>query len=251
MTMPTEAPAQPPRPKKRRKLPWILGVVAVVIIVIVVVSIATSGQGTRSTATNAPPSTATPGGPAAAAANPAAVPPVTTQAPPPPPEVKSGSGDDVVTIHQPSGVKVVRFACPACTGNTVVKTDGAESLLVNTIGAYSGQQWIDVQDGSTTSTLTITATSKWTLTIGGLDMARHVAGPVSGTGDDVVVFTSTSSKAAITNKGSGNFVLRDVSSSNGADLAVNEIGGYTGTVPLAMPSLVQVTSDGSWTINPS
>ena len=34
------------------------------------------------------------------------------------------------------------------------------------------------------------------------------------------------------------------------DLAVNEIGAYTGTVRLEGPSVVQVTADGDWTITP-
>lgn len=125
----------------------------------------------------------------------------TTTAPPAPPVVKTGKGDDVLTIER-AGVKVVKFDCPRCTGNTILETDGAESLLVNTIGKYSGKHWVDIRDGSVTSTYTIKATGAWTLTVGGLDQARIVAdGPITGTGDDVVLAGQSAKAAAITNKG--------------------------------------------------
>src|SRR5690349_12156937 len=79
----------------------------------------------------------------------------TTTRPKLPPSVFRGSGDDVVSLDRPPGLKVVKFECPACTRNTVVKTNGFESLLVNEIGAYSGQKWMDIRDGSRTTSVTI------------------------------------------------------------------------------------------------
>jgi hypothetical protein len=35
-----------------------------------------------------------------------------------------------------------------------------------------------------------------------------------------------------------------------SDLAVNTIGSYSGTVPLHAPSLVQIKSNGDWTVIP-
>lgn len=158
----------------------------------------------------------------------------------------------MITLDRPAGLKIAKFECPACTGNTVVKSDGFESLLVNEIGAYSGQMWLDMRDGSRTSTLTINATGSWTLTVGDIDMATMASGAVNGKGDSVVFFTGQSTKAKIANVGEGNFIVQVVSLKLGrVDLAVNHIGGYEGTVPLAGPALIQIKSSGSWTIAPA
>lgn len=271
MTVPAAPPETPARPKKQRRWPWVASAAVVFVTGLAIAGGAqdakqgvTAAVGPATTAVAAgqqaggqQAGTATAGAVRAPAQNaaPAPAPAAPAQAaapadpPAPPPSVFTGRGDDVVAIHRPAGVKVVRFSCPRCSGNTVVKTDGEEFLLVNTIGAYSGQQWADVHDGSTTSTITITATGAWTLTVGGLDLARHAAGPVSGRGDDVIALTGGTTAAAITNRGSSNFVVQTVSDA-GTDIPVNEIGGYTGTVPLPAPALVQVTSDGTWSITP-
>jgi hypothetical protein len=219
-----------------------------IILLIVIVAIASQGGGKTTTAT--PAAGADPSAAQIPAAQPTPAAPATPA--PPPPSKYHGTGDDVVTIHRPDGPKIVKFACLHCTGNTVVQTDGAESLLVNTIGAYSGQQWADVEDGSTTSRITITATGSWTLEVGGMDLARTVTGRVSGKGDDVIRLNVPTTKAAITNKnGSSNFVVQDVSESATENLDVNTIGGYHGTVPINGPALIQITSDGEWTLDPS
>lgn len=172
-----------------------------------------------------------------------------------PPTVYEGRGDDVISITKDPGVAIVEFECPKCSGNTVVKTDGADSLLVNEIGAYRGKHLIDERSGSTTSTLEITASGPWTATVSsGLASAtvQTGTGPVSGRGDDVVVIMSASSKAHITDKGPSNFAVWVISVDSGRpDLAVNTIGGYDGTVVLDGPAVVEVTSSGSWTIAPS
>jgi hypothetical protein len=171
------------------------------------------------------------------------------------PNVYQGSGDDVLAITKPGGdgAAIVKFECTSCTDNTEVKTNGAESLIVNTIGAYTGQHIIDVQEGGNTTQLTITATGSWKVTVGGLGMAiaETVGQPVSGSGDDVVHMTGTSANSAITNDGSDNFVVRAYPEAGGrADLAVNIIGSYKATVPLIEPSYVLVTSTGNWSITP-
>jgi hypothetical protein len=172
-----------------------------------------------------------------------------------PPTVYEGRGDDVIPITKDPGVAIVEFECPKRSGNTVVKTDGADSLLVDEIGAYRGKHLIDERSGSTTATLEITASGPWTATVSSGLAAATVptgAGPVSGKGDDVVVIMSASTKAHITDKGPSNFAVWVISVDSGRpDLAVNTIGGYDGTVVLDGPAVVEVTSSGSWTIAPS
>ncbi|WP_433781050.1 hypothetical protein ACQPX6_15360 [Actinomycetospora sp. CA-101289] len=133
----------------------------------------------------------------------------------------------------------------------MLKSNGGERLLVNTIGSYEGKRWIDVRDGGSTTQLTVEASGSWTITVGGLDQATRATGAVSGDGDDVVLMSGSTSVASVTNSGSSNFAVHVLSgSSSSIDLAVNEIGSYSGTIPLAAPALVEVTSSGEWTITP-
>jgi hypothetical protein len=178
-----------------------------------------------------------------------------TPTPPSAPKVYEGSGDDIVTIQKPTtdgSTAILKFECPACSSNVTVKTNGAESLLVNEIGAYSGFHLIDTRAGSNTTEATVHATGAWKMTVGGLDMAtQQVAGqPVSGTGDAVVHIVGSTRKAAITNVGESNFTVKVLPENGGSDLAVNTIGSYKGTVALSAPAYVQVGSSGNWTITP-
>jgi hypothetical protein len=173
--------------------------------------------------------------------------------PPAPPKVYTGKGDNVLKIDKAAGPAVMTFSCAKCSGNTIVQSDGAESLLVNTIGSYTGKRALDVSDGSTTTRLTIKATGSWKVAVGGLDQAKQATGtaPVTGKGDDVIMLSGSTTTAAITNKGQANFIVQTNPADGGIpDVAVNEIGSYTGTVPLAAPALVQVTSEGSWSVTP-
>lgn len=244
------APVPPPR-KAKKKWPWVVGLVGA--LVVIGSAAATGGKD------DATPAVATTTTTTTAAAKPATtVAPTTTTtfqfAPPAPPEEFSGTGDDVLTITRP-GPSVVAFECGGCTRNVVVKSNGAESLLVNTIGAYSGKRLIDITDGSRTTSITVTANAAWKLTVGGLPALAQLAGspkdPVSGTGDDVITFVAGFSKAKITNTGERNFIVRSTSLNSGRiSGVVNTIGGYDGTVPLAGPSIVEVRSSGDWSITP-
>ncbi|GGM77253.1 hypothetical protein GCM10012275_54860 [Longimycelium tulufanense] len=167
-----------------------------------------------------------------------------------PPELHEGHGDDVITTSWPAKLGIVTFECAGCTRNTVLKSDGRESLLVNEIGSYRGTRWINVRDGSFTTTFTIKATGPWRLSITDLDQVKWFGSgeTVSGEGDDVILLAGGSRRATITNQGEHNFAVHVLSPGAGLDLAVNEIGGYRGTVPLREPALVQITSSGHWTI---
>jgi hypothetical protein len=176
--------------------------------------------------------------------------PTTIAAPTIPLRTYSGTGDDVVRLDKPSGIAVVSFSCPACTSNTSVTTDGADVSLVNVIGSYTGKRWLDESANSLTTQLTIKAHGRWTLTVGGLDQARRVNGAVSGNDDHVFLLDGSTTTAAVTNRADSNFVVHNIDTSGEIDLLINEIGSYTGTVPLRAPSIVEVQSSGSWTLTP-
>lgn len=218
-----------------------------------------SQLGAVSVPSEAPATTATTEAPAAESTTTPAESTTTAEAPPTTkaaakPRVIKGRGDDVVDIPPLTELSVVVFDC-RCSSNTVLKSDGPESLLVNEIGKYKGKRWINLEDGAQTTQFEINASGRWTLTIGSVDQlaTKAASGKVSGKGDDVIVLGGSATKAKITHsKGSSNFVIKAYSLETGdGGLLVNEIGGYSGTRPLQAPALVEVTADGNWSISPS
>jgi TM2 domain-containing membrane protein YozV len=158
----------------------------------------------------------------------------------------TGTGDDIKTVDLKGLPAVVTFTCKACSGNTVLETNGAEILLVNTTGAYAGSHLVDTSAGAPTTEFNVSADSAWTLKIEDIDSVPSSTDKVSGTGDKVLYWDVATDKATITNKGESNFVVQGFGSEV-PELAVNKIGDYSGTVKLT-PGFVQVNSDGDWTI---
>jgi hypothetical protein len=157
----------------------------------------------------------------------------------------------VVKVTYPGDVELVEFKCASCNGNTVLKSDGPNPLLVNAIGSYSGTRWLAVRDNAEASQLTVKATGSWSVKVGGLDLAKSAHGTVKGHGDGVVLEQANADAAKIENHGgSGNFVVKAASPSSGLDLVVNTIGGYSGTDQVDMPALIEITSSGDWAITP-
>ena len=71
---------------------------------------------------------------------------------------------------------------------------------------------------------------------------------MSGNGDDVILLDGNTTTVAVTNRGDSNFVVHNIDTSGDINLHINEIGSYTGTVPLRAPSIVEVQSSGNWTL---
>ncbi|MGM1065277.1 hypothetical protein [Saccharothrix sp. Mg75] len=241
----------PPPPRGTPVWPFVLAGVLVPAVVVGLVSVVV-GRSDPGTAAAATTTTRTPDPPRSTGRR--AVTPTASPAPstPPPPSSHSGTGDGAVTLDRPPGAKVVRFECPACTGNVVVRTDGFDRLLVNKIGAYAGSHWFDALGAGRTTTITVQATVAWTLTVGGLELADTATGAMGGSGDRALLFTGESRRARVTNVGNGNFVVKTVTVAGGRpDLPVNHIGAFDGAVPLEGPAMIQVESYGDWTITPS
>ncbi|MBS1908029.1 MAG: DUF2510 domain-containing protein [Actinobacteria bacterium] len=238
-------------PKKRKKWPLVaLAAVLAVILLIVVVGAINGGAKSSSVVPNTPSIAS-----AASAPPPSTMPPPKATTPPPAPTPKvahqefTGTGDMVqaVNIAAPA---VVTFRCDACDSNTVLKSNGAESLLVNEIGAYTGQHLINVRDNSLTTEFTITADAAWSLVIDDITAVPPTNGPVSGHGDSVILMGGSFTTVAITNVGESNFQVLAYGRGNTLPLIVNEIGSYSGTVKMAGPAYVTVHSSGDWSITP-
>ncbi|RII91461.1 hypothetical protein DZF95_09955 [Clavibacter michiganensis] len=142
------------------------------------------------------------------------------------------------------------FECATCTGNTVLKTNGRDSLLVNTIGPHRGQYVVNTSDGEIITQMTVNADAAWTISVADLTSVPVVAGRASGSGDSVIVMSGDFSVAALTNDGDSNFVVQEFGTSSFTPLIANEIGAYSGTVEMEGPAVVQVTSNGAWSITP-
>ena len=163
-----------------------------------------------------------------------------------------GSGDDVVDL-------VVRGDDPAILSITyeggrnfsVLSYDSSGDridLLVNVIGQYSGRVPVNFSVGEEVVELEITASGSWSITVQQLSSATAFSDSVSGVGDDVVAYLSTSSRITATHDGDRNFVVQ-AWSADGRDLLVNDIGAYDGTVRIDPGAiLIVVNADGAWTL---
>ena len=164
----------------------------------------------------------------------------------------TGSGDDVVDLPV-TGVPVLMDITYSGSSNFVIYTIDAEGenvdLLVNTIGSYSGTQ-TDYLDYSDVTMLSVESSGDWSITFKPLSSLPELVNGAENTGDGVYyISTASLTKLTITNSGDGNFVVRGIGISD-ADLLVNEIGDYEGTVIWAEEeSFLIVESEGTWTVS--
>ncbi|MGG7507771.1 NINE protein [Plantibacter sp. YIM 135249] len=168
------------------------------------------------------------------------------------PIVQSGAGDNLITL--PVGVKAgLVTASHDGTSNFSISVLNASNestgdLLVNTIGAYSGTTVYGFSSFSEGTTLQVTADGNWSITISPVSAAPALA--ASGAGDAVFLYDGPAGKLGATHDGSSNFqIVEETDKAFSMGLLVNEIGAYSGTVPLSKgPSVVSVRSDGNWTL---
>lgn len=169
------------------------------------------------------------------------------------PVVQSGTGDSVIAI--PAGAKAgVVTATHQGSANFAVNVLDASNqptgdLLVNTIGNYSGVTAFGLNNlGNAGTNFQIKADGAWTIKITPISSAPALTLPGGATGDQVYKYDGAAGNWAFTNQGQGNFAVIQYGRAM-PNLAVNEIGAYSGTVPMfAGPTVVVVKSDGAWTV---
>lgn len=172
-------------------------------------------------------------------------------------EQYSGVGSTVLRINKPGGAALAGVAAlkHEGTGNFIVwSLDGSLQkldLVANEIGAYGGtvlfDEWND--EGVETVYLEIQADGPWTITVSGVATVPRFDGSfeVVGKGDAVLLYTGHSRPGTLVNNGSSNFIIWAYGQYE-TDLVVNEIGPYSGVVPLLGPAFYEVTSNGTWSI---
>lgn len=163
-----------------------------------------------------------------------------------------GSGTKILKIKKPEpGAALITMTHEGSSNFAVWSLDGnleQMDLLANTIGNYEGTTVLDVNDGEETARLDISADGNWTVTISPLASAKRFTGSAEGTSDDVLIYEGPVGVAMLSHKGDSNFAVWFYSTS-GSDLAANEIGNYTGEAVMPEgPTLVEVETEGKWSI---
>lgn len=169
-------------------------------------------------------------------------------------ENHSGSGDDLITLPAGATGGVVTTTYDG-GGHFAVKVLDATNtstgdLLVNTVGSYSGATAWGITSLGEGVTLEVTADGPWNISVEPFSAAPALTGNDAGTGDAVFLYEGAAGKLAATHAGEGHFAVTEENDELfSMGLLINEIGSYSGTVPLgAGPSIVTVTADGDWTL---
>ena len=164
---------------------------------------------------------------------------------------QSGVGDNIVAL--PAGVTaaMVTAVHDGQSNFSLSVLDASNQptgdLLVNTIGAYDGSTAYGFSSFGEGATVQVTADGNWTITVSPLSSAPLFAS--SGAGDAVFLYDGGPGSLALTHAGSSNFtVIQKTGGAFDFGLLVNEIGAYSGTVPLsAGPAVLTIGADGAWT----
>lgn len=165
------------------------------------------------------------------------------------PATQTGTGDALVTL--PAGaVAGIVSATHDGSANFVISVLDAGStpteLIVNAIGAYTGTTLFG-DTSSQPTTLEIMADGNWSVSVAPVSSAAPLA--PAGSGDTVGLYDGPGGALTTTYPGDGNYVVWETRGLLEGGLLVNEIGPYSGTVPLgAGPSVVSVQAEGEWTL---
>lgn len=167
---------------------------------------------------------------------------------------KSGHGDTVITL--PKGVTggMVTATHKGQRNFAIAVLDASNQstgeLLVNTIGRYSGTTAWGLMSLGDGVRLQVTADGAWTITIAPFSSAKAFTGSAKGTGDTVMLYNGDAAALTATHRGTQNFVVyEETDQTFSMGLLINEIGKYSGTVPMSSgPSILTVQADGAWTL---
>ena len=163
---------------------------------------------------------------------------------------QSGAGDALIAL--PAGAGIVTATHDGARNFVVNVLDAGNQptgdLLVNTIGAYAGTTAYGLLAFGEGTTLEVKADGAWTIAIAPISSAPTLA--AEGAGDAVFLYDGPAGGLTATHDGDRNFVVKQETAEAFAfGLLVNEIGPYSGTVPLsAGPSVITVTASGNWSL---
>lgn len=167
--------------------------------------------------------------------------------------VIDGNGDDVVTIPDGASCSIMDIEYSGSRNFSIWLLDSKNDnldLLVNTIGDYKGTVTSLQNASKEPASLQISASGPWSVKFYPIASAPVLKSGESYSGDKVVIYEGTSiNNIEITNAGKSNFNIWAMNEDGRFDLLVNEIGDYSGKVPLKFTSGVFiVSSEGEWSI---
>ncbi|QEW01237.1 TM2 domain-containing protein [Microbacterium caowuchunii] len=167
-------------------------------------------------------------------------------------ETHTGTGDGLITLPEGAAGGLVTAAHNGSRNFALSVLDAGNSstgeLLVNTIGSYTGSTAWGINALGDGTRIQVTADGEWTITIAPMGTAPTLAS--NGAGDAVFLYDGGAAALTTTHDGARNFVvIEETADLFNIGLLVNEIGAYSGTVPIsAGPSVLAVTADGNWTL---
>ena len=168
------------------------------------------------------------------------------------PVTQTGKGDNIITLPTGAKAAIVTAAHDGSSNFSLSVLDASNAstgqLLVNTIGAYKGTTAYGFTALGKGTTIQVTADGNWTIVISPVSAAPALV--PAGIGDGVFLYSGQAGKLAATHDGSSNFtVTEETNKALHFGLLINEIGTYSGTVPLSSgPSVIVVGADGNWTL---
>ncbi|MGL4176159.1 MAG: hypothetical protein ACRCSN_08785 [Dermatophilaceae bacterium] len=166
---------------------------------------------------------------------------------------KSGKGDAVIALPTNAAAGLVTMTHKGSSNFAVTVLDAANQqtadLLANEIGSYVGTAAFGLSGlGGEPAKLKVTADGSWTVAISPISSAKPLNATHRGKGATVLRYDGDAGDWKVAHQGSSNFAVNQVGGEF-PNLAVNEIGSYSGTVPLSGgPSVVAITADGTWSL---
>ena len=168
------------------------------------------------------------------------------------PVTQAGKGDNIITLPTGAKAAIVTATHDGSSNFSLSVLDASNAstgeLLVNTIGAYNGTTAYGFTAFGKGTTIQVTADGNWTIVISPVSAAPALV--PAGIGDSVLLYSGQAGKLAATHDGSRNFTVTEQTNKVlHFGLLINEIGTYSGTVPLSSgPSVIVVGADGNWTL---
>ena len=168
------------------------------------------------------------------------------------PVTQTGKGDNIIALPTGAKAAIVTATHDGSSNFSLSVLDASNAstgqLLVNTIGAYKGTTAYGFTALGKGTTIQVTADGNWTIVITPVSAAPALV--PAGIGDGVFLYSGQAGKLAATHDGSSNFtVTEETNKALQFGLLINEIGTYSGTVPLSSgPSVIVVGADGNWTL---
>lgn len=177
-----------------------------------------------------------------------------TITPAPQPIILTGSGDSVVDVNKWYGAALLSAVYNGGSNFIVENYDANGNridLLINTIGHYKGVRPLDFRVSESTARFQVTASGPWELQILPLENITRVIipGTYQGNGDDVIALNGgiPDLLEVDASHAYSNFIIYSYSTS--ADLLVNEIAPYSGTVILPSNTIIlEIIAEGNWSI---